>query len=202
MRSPSLLALLGSALLLCACGGGGGDVGDEAEIRTVIEASATSPYPADCTRYATLNFLEQGTKMRGRPAVVACEETTLEASVPDAVRSRDIEVDGERATAQVAFEGGPSGGQTFEVALVEVGEQWKLHELLSFVVFDREQLILEMGRQGLEQARSAADVDFATCIIGALERLSDADLEALVLDPSQEPLYEVVRPCVPRSATA
>jgi hypothetical protein len=198
----ALAALLGSALLLAACGGAE-DGGDEEKIRAVIEASAMSTYPADCTRYGTLNLLEQSTKMRGREAVLACEENALEeSSTPDAVWPRDIEVDGERATARVAIEGGPSGGQTIDMALVEVDGQWKLHELLSFAVFDREQMILETGRQGLEQARSEEDVDCATCVIDELEKLSDADLEALVLDPSREPLLALVQPCVPRSATA
>lgn len=205
MLSGRRLVLFGlaAALVLPACGGGdGGDAGDEEEIRAVIEASAMSTYPADCTRYLTLNMLEQNTKLRGRAAIQECEATAIETPVPDAVWSSDIEVDGERATARVDFEGGASDGQAYDIALREIDGQWKLHEILSFAVFDREQMILETGRQGLERARSAEDVDFATCIIGELEKLSDADLEALVLDPSQEPLLELVRPCMPRSASA
>lgn len=192
--------MLGSALLLAGCGGGGGDLGDEERIRAVIEASAMSTYPADCTRYATLNLLEQNTKMRGRAAVVACEEGALEgSSTPDAVWPRDIEVDGERATARVAIEGGPSGGQTVDMALVEVDGQWKVHELLSFAIFDREQMVLETGRKMLEKVSSAEEADVVTCIIGELEKLSDADLEALALDPSLEPVLDLLRPCEPRS---
>jgi len=196
----AVLALLGLvALGLAACGGSGDD-GDEDEIRAMVEVSAMSTYPADCTRYLTLNMLEQTTKRQGRAAVRECEENTLEeSSGPDAVWSSDIEVDGDRATARVAFEGGSYDGQAFDVALVEIDGQWKLHELVSFATFDREALVLGWGREGLERAASAEQADIVSCVIGELDKLSDADLQALVLDPSPEPGAALVRPCEPRS---
>lgn len=200
MRRLALALLVLLAVGLSACGGGGGE---EEEIRTMIEASSTSSNPADCRRYSTLNLLEQTHKVQGQAAVSACEESAFEPhELPTAVEVTRIEVEGDRATAQVASVDGPFNEQEMVVALVEEDGSWKGDEILEFAVFDREAFILEAGREMMEGARDRREADAFACLIGQLERMSDAELEAILLDPSPQPGSDLVRPCLPRSASA
>lgn len=201
MRRLSL-ALLGLAALgLSACGGGEG--GDEEAIRTVIEASATSTDPADCRRYATINMLEQSTKVQGEAAVRACEEAKLEAhELPTVVEVTRIEIDGDEATAQVATVDGAYSEQEPKIALVEEDGSWKEDEVLEFAGFDREAFLLEFGREIMSRARTAAHAQANACALRQFERLGDSELEAVLLDPSQEAINDLVRACEPRSASA
>jgi hypothetical protein len=197
------LALLGLvALGLSACGGGEGGAGDEEEIRAVIEASATSTNPADCRRHSTMNSLERSFKVQGRAAVRACEESKLEPrDLPSAVEVTRIEIDGDEATAQVASVDGPYEEQEVVIALVEEEGSWKEDDVLEFAVFDREAFILEFGRDVMDGARTPAQVRASACVIDQLERFDDAELEALLLDPSPQPILDLARPCEPRSAS-
>jgi len=199
MRLLPLLALLGAGLALTACGGGSGD-GDEEEIRAVIAASATSTNPADCRRYGTMNMLERSFKVQGQAAVRACEESKLEVrDLPTAVEVTRIEIDGADATAQVASVGGLYPEQEVVIALVEEDGSWKEDSALEFALFDREAFILEFGREIMGNARTPAQAQASACLIGRMERLSDAELEALLLGPSPQPIADLARPCEPRS---
>ncbi len=193
------LAVVGVALVLAGCGGGDGG-GDEEKVRAVIEASATSTNPADCRRHSTLHMLERSYKVQGQAAVRACEETKLEArDLPSAVEVTRIEIDGTDASAQVASVDGAYDEQEVVIALVEENGTWKEDDILEFAVFDREAFILEFGREVMEGAVTPAQVQASTCVIDQLERYDDAELEALLLDPSPQPIIDLVRPCEPRS---
>ncbi len=49
-------------------------------------------------------------------------------------------MDGDAATASVAFEGGNFDGQTLAISLVSEDDEWKLDRIDSFVEFDQEAL--------------------------------------------------------------
>jgi len=199
VRRPSL-ALLGLvAFGLAACGGG---AGDEAEIKAVVEVSATSRNPADCRRYGTMNMLERSFKAQGQAAVRACEESKLEArDLPTAVEVTRIEIDGAAATAQVGSVDGPYDEQEVVIGLVEENGSWKEDEALEFAVFDREAFLLEFGREVMKRADTPAQARASACMVGQLEGLDDAALEALLLDPSPQPILDLARPCEPRSTS-
>jgi hypothetical protein len=199
VRLPSL-ALFGLvAFALAACGGG---AGDEAEIKAMVEASATSRNPMDCRRHGTMNMLERSFKVQGRAAVRACEESKLEArDLPTAVEVTRIEIDGANATARVDSVDGPYDEQEAVIALVKENGSWKEDEVLEFAVFDREAFVLEFGRDVMEEAHTPAQAQASACMIGQLEGLDDAALEALLLDPSPQPILDLARPCEPRSTS-
>ncbi len=201
MRRTLLAGLLGAvAIGLVACGGEGSD--DEGEIRAVIAASATSRDPVDCRRYNTLHSLEQAFKLQGDAALQACEQTKLEdRELPTGVEVTKIEVDGDRATARVASVGGPYEEQEPLVALSREDGTWKEDEIVEFVVFDREAFVLEFGREALGEAQTAAEADAYACVVGRMDQLGDAELEAVLLDFSPQPLLDLVQPCEPRSAS-
>lgn len=200
MRRLAVALLCLAAVGFAACGGGGGD---EEDIRAVVEASWTSTDPAACRRYGTLNLVEQSTKLQGEAAIRACEETKLEPhDLPSAVEVTRIEIDGGEATAQVDALDGEYSEQELLIRLVEEDGNWKEDEVLELAVFDREAFILEFGRGIMGDANSTADAEVAACFVGQMDRLSDAELEALILDPSPQPIIDLALACEPRSASA
>jgi len=148
-------------------------------------------------------MLEQATKVRGEVAIEACEETMLEDwERPTSVEVTRIEVDGDEATAQVATVGGVYSEQEVLIALVEEDGTWMEDEFLGFAVFDREAFLLEFGREIMERARTRAHANANACVVGLMEQLSDAEIEAVLVDPSPQVFEDFVRPCEPRSARA
>lgn len=190
--------LAASVLFLAACGGGEEDEAEQ--IEATITAATMSRDPADCRRYATQKMLEQAFKARGAAAVEACEESMLEdRERPTAVEVTKIKVDGDEATAQVDTVGGEFSEQEVLIALIKEDGNWMEDELLGFAVFDREAFLLESGRQLMEEVETRAQANASACVIGQMERLSDAELEELLLDPSPKPFLDLARPCEPRS---
>jgi hypothetical protein len=200
-RLAGLTLFVLGALAAVGCGESGGP-GETAEIEEAIVASNSND-PADCRRFQTLRMLEQSTKLRGRAAVASCERVALEEwPLATSVTVTKVEVDGSEATAHAAFEGSANDGQTFEVALVKRVEGWKLDQILAFVVFSPEKLVLEWGRQMLTRAATAAERDTSICVLHRLEQMSDAELEALVLESTLEPFLRLMGSCESPSASA
>lgn len=188
------LFVLALALGLAACGGGGSDSGDaEGEIETVIETSATSTDPASCAEYSTLLFMEQTTGSEGKAAEKACEESVEEGGNPESVSVSKVEVDGEEATADAAFEGGNFGGQTLSVALIEEDGEWKLNEFTGFANFDAAQLTESLVEQLEEQ--EGVEPKTISCISEGLEELDEAEFEEMVIENNSQPFVELAEGC-------
>ena len=186
---PCILIL--SALAFTACGSSGGD---EGEIEEVIETSATSTNPADCKKLNTQQFMEQTTQESGQAATKECEE---EAKKGEGAKSADVsavEVDGSKATAEVALSGGNLDGQALEVALVKEGDQWKLNEVVAFAEFDQGKLV-ESLEASLAEASSEVDPEFASCVIEAFKQGSQPEVEELLFGNSPKALEEVFEAC-------
>lgn len=202
MRPFVFVALLGSTVALIACGRGGDDADVEGITASITEATTTA-YPADCRRLHTLRFLEQATKLSGDAAVQACEEEALYEPAPAAERVTvsEIDVEGGCATATVALTGSQLDGQVLKLGLVE-DERWKLDWIVEFVALDREKLILELGRAIFGAASTPSDADAAACFLTQLEKLDDAALEALLLEPSPTEALGLSQLCGSRSEAA
>jgi hypothetical protein len=202
VRRLAALACLGLATVVLGGCGGGADEGEEARIETAIVASNSND-PADCSRYSTLKMLEQSTKLEGDAAIGGCEQVATESwPLASELTVTDVEVDGAEATAHVAFEGAAYDGQTFAVALVERDGRWKVDGITAFVVFDRERMIRQWGRLLLSRAVTPGEVDVFRCMASRLDILDDEGLEALVLDPSPEPLLQLSQSCEPGRQSA
>ena len=67
-------------------------------------------------------------------------------------------------------------------------------------MFDREAFILEFGREIMGRAHTPAQARASACMIGSFG-IDDAALEALLLDPSPQPILDLARPCEPRSTS-
>lgn len=196
MRKIHLLVLpalvLAFALGLAACGGGGES--DEDKIVSMIEKSATSTDPANCKETQTQQFMEQTSGGSGSEAVKECEkETKSGEDNPEAVNVSNVKVEGEKATANVEFEGGNFNGQTVEVALVEEEGNWKLNELTGFAKFDPTQLVGALAKKLEENPEIEPRV--ASCIVEGLEEAPKEELEALVIENNTQPIVELAESC-------
>ena len=140
-RPPLLapLALLAAAPFLLAACGGDDSSQDEDDITAAIERAATTDDAANCTDVQTAAFTEQIEFTQGEEAIAACEESAGNGEVAgESVEVSSIEVDGDSATAEVAFTGGGLNGQTAAISLVKEDDQWKLDSLDEFTSFDKE----------------------------------------------------------------
>jgi hypothetical protein len=188
---PALVLAL--ALGLAACGSSGES--DEDKITSMIEESATSTDPAICKETQTQAFMEQTSGgASGSAAVKECEEETKSAQGnPEAVKVSEVEADGGKATADVAFKGGVFDGQTLEVALVEEGGDWKLNELTGFAKFDPEGLVNAFAEQ--IEKEPEIEPETAECFIEGIEGLSSSELEGIVIENNTAAFGEIAKGC-------
>lgn len=187
---PCLLVF--SALALAACGSSGKS--DESQIEEAVETSATSTDPADCTKLATQQFMEQTTQSEGSEAVKSCEKEASEGESAEAVTVSNVEVEGSKATAEVAITGGGFDGQSVEVALVKEGDQWKLDEITGFVKFDKAKLI-EAFEKEFAKPSSEVSESLASCLVESFEAGSQEEFEELLLSGSAEGFEELAEAC-------
>jgi hypothetical protein len=181
-----------SALAVVACGGSGNS--DESQIEEAIETSATTTDPADCTKLSTRHFMEQTTQSEGSEAVKECEKQASEETGAESASVSNVEVDGSKATADVALTGGSFDGQTLGVTLVKEGNQWKLDELTGFAKFDKAKLI-EAFEKSLAEPSNEVSNGLASCLVEALEAGSREEFEELTLSGSAEGLEELAEAC-------
>jgi copper chaperone CopZ len=190
-----LLALVVvAALSVAACGGGGSSA--EGEITETIEKAATTSDPANCTERETLNFVEQNTQTEGKAAVKACEEEA-EAGEEQAegVEVSNVSVNGEKATAEVAFEGGSLGSQALEVGLVEEGSKWKLDQIEGFANYDGKALGESCEKSFEEEENSELSKEQASCISEGVAKLSQTEAEGIFFEGETEKLLELAQGC-------
>ena len=183
--------LIVSALALAACGSSDND---ESQIEEAIETSATSTDPADCKKFATQQFMEQTTQAEGAEAVKTCEEEASNDEGADSATVSNVEVDGSKASADVALGGGSFDGQELEVALIKEDDQWKLDEVAGFAKFD-EAKVIEALEEGFAKPSSEVSKSLASCIVESFEEAPQAEFEAALISGSSEGFEEIAGGC-------
>lgn len=188
----ALLAL--AALVLTACGGGGSS--DEDKITETIETAATTSDPKNCTELETVRFAEQNTQEKGQAAIKACEEEAEKGEEQaKAANVSNISVNGNKATAEVEFEGGPLGSQSLEIALVEEDGNWKLDQVEGFANYDGKALGEAFEKQFEEEEPQELEPEQAKCIAEKVAGLSKAVAEEVFFGGSPEKLIELAQGC-------
>jgi hypothetical protein len=183
--------LIVSALALAACGSSDND---ESQIEEAIETSATSTDPADCKKFATQQFMEQTTQAEGAEAVKTCEEEASNDEGADSATVSNVEVDGSKASADVALGGGSFDGQELEVTLVKEDDQWKLDEVAGFAKFD-EAKVIEALEEGFAKPSSEVNKSLASCIVKSFEEAPQAEFEEALISGSSEGFEEIAGDC-------
>ena len=187
-----LALLVLAALTITACGGGDSD---EDKISEVIEKAATTTDPSNCTELETQRFAEQNSQQKGKAAIKACEEEA-EAGEEQAEGAKvsNVSVNGEKATAEVEFEGGSLGSQALEVALVQEDGDWKLDQVEGFASYDGEALGEAFEKQ-FEEEPEGVSPEQATCIAQKIAGLSKPKAEELFFGGSSEPIIKLAEGC-------
>jgi hypothetical protein len=187
---PCLLIV--SALALAACGSGSSD---QSQIEEVIEVSATSSDPGNCSKLETQNFVEQGSQESGKAALKTCEkEATDPSGSAESVTVSKVVIDGSKASANAALIGGSFDGQTVEVALVKDGDQWKLDEITGFAKLDKAKVV-EVFAKEFAKPSSEVSKSLAACVTEGLQEASQPEFEELLLAGSSTPIEELAEAC-------
>ena len=198
------LALL--ALTLVACGGSGSESGaDAASVRKDVTKALTTAKRDICElrRYATERFVEQDSF--SIPELVKVNAGTCRSDVAtyaaDGLKLSRVTVDGDRATARLAADGGAFGYGVLDLALVRDGT-WKLDRITA-VDLDRRKFD-SLQRQFARLDDDPLPARVVDCYERRIARRSDAEIEraivrgdsVLVSDPL---LICVVRPTLRRA---
>ena len=188
-----LALLVSAALAIATCGGGGS--GDEDKITEAIEKVATTGDPSNCTELETQRFDEQNSQRSGKDALAACEaEAEAGKEVAQSADVSNVSVDGDKATAEVALEGGSLGSQALELALVEDGGQWKLDFVEGFAKYDGKALG-EAFRREFEANPEGLSEDQADCISREIAKQSQPQAEELFFSGSPQAIIELAKGC-------
>src|SRR5690242_128750 len=197
------LILAPLAALLVACGGshsrGGDDAksapGDKAAVTAVIKEASTSTDPAVCTRLETQRFVEQDTLVTGKAAIQRCrDEAPNAADNPHTTNVSSVKVEGDRASAQAAFEGGNLDGQKIDLTLVKQQGRWKLDHIDEFSKFDRKRFLTALSTS-LARPPSSQAPDTVKCIVGRIGGLTDSDIQGMYVNGDAGKLASVSGPC-------
>lgn len=189
-----LSLLLSAPLLLSACGGDDSGSDDEADITAAIEQAATTDTAENCTEVQTQAFTEQVEFTAGEDAVKTCEENAGDGDIAgESVAVENIEVDGDTATADVAFTGGGLDGQEIAISLVKEGDQWKLDSLDEFISFDKEAFAAGL----VEGAGQDAPPQILDCIEKQVNSTPDEELQQVYLSGDETQLGTLFADCFP-----
>jgi hypothetical protein len=188
----ALALLLVAALTLVACGGGSSD---EGKITEAIETAATTSDPSNCTELDTQRFDEQNSQQKGKAAVKACEKEAEQGEEQaKSANVSNVSVNGEKATAEVEFEGGSLNSQVLEVALVEEEGDWKLDQIEGFAKYDGKALGAAFQKE-FEEEPEGITKSQGECIVREIGKASQTEAEALFFSGSSRTIEELAEGC-------
>lgn len=187
-----LALLVVAALTLVACGGGSSD---EDKITEAIETAATTSVPSNCTELETQRFDEQNSQQKGKAAVKACEEEAEQGEEQaKSANVSNVSVDGDKATAEVEFDGGSLNSQILEIALVEEQGDWKLDQVEGFAKYDGKALGAVFQAQ-FEESPEGLTKSQGDCIAREIGRASQTEAEVLFFSGSPRAIEELAEGC-------
>ena len=192
LRVLATLVLLALALGISACGGGSGE-SDEEQVEAVIKTALTLTDPSACGESRTLDFMEEIGNSTGAEAERECEEDVASReNLPSSVTVSKIEVEDEKATAEVAFEGGDPDGLVVNVVLVEEDGSWKIDNFTDLASLDRDRFTTRIEKAFKQEGLGAPEV---RCLIAGLGKLPQDEFEESVLSGGGDVITEIANQC-------
>jgi hypothetical protein len=187
-----LALLVLAAATVTACGGG---ESDEDKIVAVVEGAETTADARNCTELQTQRWNEQVTQQSGKAGTQACEAEAKEGQAQaKGVKVSNVSVNDEKATAEVAYLGGPLDSQTLDIALVEAGGDWKLDHVEGFADYDGKSLGKAFEKR-FEERPEGLSPKQAKCIASKVAGSSEAEAEELFFGGSSKPIVELAEGC-------
>lgn len=192
-RVLAALVLLVLALVISACGGGGSGESDEEQVEVAIKTALTSTDPSACGESRTLDYMEEIGNSTGTEAEHECEkEVASRENLPSSVTVSKIKVEDEKATAEVAFEGGEPDGLVVNVALVEEDGKWKIDDFTDLASLDRGRFITKIEDAFRKEGLGQEEVH---CLIGGLDKVPQDEFEEIVLNGGSKVMNKIVERC-------
>jgi hypothetical protein len=200
LHLPCRAALALLAPLLVACGDSRSQSeSNAAAVRADVTKALTTADRDICElrRYATKGFVAQDSFSIPELAAVNAKtcRADVEAYTADAVKLSRVNVDGDRATARLAADGGAYGYGVLELTLVRDGS-WKLDRITA-VDLDRakfDALQAQFAAVGDEDAPPAV----TACAKRRIDRLTDAQIERAVVRGDSTLVSDPLLVCVVR----
>lgn len=206
-RETAALMAAATALALAAgCGGGdGGSAGggdDADEIAAVVEKALTTVDPeVKCTEVVTKAFV---TTVYGDLA--ACREAEAPDDAandrPKGARTTRVDVDGDRARATVAVQGGDTDGSSGMLEFRREDGDWKVSAL--GVDFLRSQLEQRLASSRDDPGSPFADPAVRACIVADLGKVQDAEFRiiayAAIAERPTPRFVEIVTACAQKGS--
>jgi hypothetical protein len=193
------VAALFSSLAIVACGGGGGN-DNSSQITNVIQSSATSTDPADCTKLETQQFVEQTELASGQAALQQCQKSAADTSDnPSSVDVTDVKSSGNTGSANITFHGGSFDGSTLSVSLTKDGDQWKLDKITDIPTFNLQGVVDALSAR--LQADSSIPPQVATCITQAFSNAGADQVKSIILSGNGDQLTALFSTCIPSGST-
>jgi hypothetical protein len=189
MRIGGFCVALAVAAVVTGCGGG---TSDEDQITDVIEQTATTSSKENCTELETQRFVEQNTFDTGKAAVKSCIDDT--GSNADSVKTTNVKVDGDKATATAAVTGSTFDGQTVKVSLVKTDDQWKMDHIDDIVNFDQ-QKFAKSFEAALTEGDKPVPADQAKCVASGFANASADAAKTVILSGQAAALEPVFKKC-------
>jgi hypothetical protein len=189
MRIGGFCVALAVAAVVTGCGGG---TSDEDQITDVIEQTATTSSKENCTELETQRFVEQNTFDTGKAAVKSCIDDT--GSNADSVKTTNVKVDGDKATATAAVTGSTFDGQTVKVSLVKSDDQWKMDHIDDIVNFDQ-QKFAKAFEAALTEGDKPVPAGQAKCIASGFANASADAAKTVILSGQAAALEPVFKKC-------
>ncbi len=179
-----ITAVVAAALVPAACGGDDDGSEEDADITEAITQAATLDTVEACTEFQSLAFTEQTEFTTGEQAIARCEESAGDGGTAgESVDVENIEVAGDRATADVTFSGGAFDAQQLAVSLVKEEDQWKLDSLDEFVAFDRTAFAEALATSASEDERVTEEI--AACVKRTVEATPEEQIQTAVLSGNE-----------------
>jgi hypothetical protein len=189
------VAALFSSLAIVACGGGGGN-DNSSQITDVIQSSATSTDPADCTKLETQQFVEQTELASGQAALQQCQKSAADTSDnPSSVDVTDVKSSGNTGSANITFHGGSFDGSTLSVSLTKDGDQWKLDKITDIPTFNLAGLVQALSAKLSSQGNIPPQ--FASCIVQSFNNAGADQVKSVILSGNGDQLTALFSGCAP-----
>jgi hypothetical protein len=194
---PGGIALLALAAL-AGCGGGsggriegttaGGPDDDETAIRSTLTRIATLADPALCIEAATQGYIDEAFPPAGEGALQECRRAQRPDSklLADHVDVKEVEIDGNEATATFEPVGPHVGGAERTVSLLQDGEGvWRVDELTGAEITDRSRF-LDSFRADAMYGQGGLSGEQADCLVRAVGAIPEDEIErrAVSSDPA------------------
>jgi hypothetical protein len=176
------LALAVISLSACGNSDSSGSSNETDQIAATIERAYTSADPSSCSELSTVRSNEQLSGYSGQKAVAFCERYAGDsANDATSVEVSNVQIDGDRASADVVLHGTNLDGSTITQQLVKQGGRWKLDVITAIPHFDGaayRRAFISLGLHNGDITQSQAK-----CLRNALDAASDSKLIALNTDP-------------------